>query len=144
MPVYVHETSFRVRYAETDQMGIVHHTAYIVWFEEGRSDFLRAYNMPYSRMEREGIVLPVTECYARYVAPARYDEVVTVRTWIQEFKSRKIVFAYEVIGEDGRLCAEGYTAHICIDPEGRVQRFPKTLREAAQHPPHEVNQHERA
>ncbi len=126
---YVHETTFHVRYAETDQMGVAHHTAYFVWFEEGRSDYMRARGASYQDFERDGFFLPVVECCARFVAPAHYDRLVTVRTWVSELKSRSLTFEYEVVdAETGQILATGHTKHLCTDREGRPHRIPAEWR----------------
>jgi acyl-CoA thioester hydrolase len=122
----VAETTFHVRYAETDQMGIVHHSAYIIWFEEGRSAWSRQIGRPYADFERCGHVLAVTEVGARYIAPARYDQEVTVRTWVSQVRSRLIRFEYEVLDTPtGRLLVNGFTAHICLDRQGKPARIPE-------------------
>jgi acyl-CoA thioester hydrolase len=120
------ETTFHVRYAETDQMGIVHHSAYIIWFEEGRSAWSRQVRRPYADFERSGYALAVTEVGARYVAPAYYDQEVTVRTWVSQVRSRLIRFEYEVLDtQTGKLLVNGYTAHICLDRQGKPSRIPQ-------------------
>ncbi len=122
-------TSFRVRYAETDAMGIVHHSSYIVWFEEGRSHYMRQVGFPYSRVERLGYYFTVVEVHARYVKPARYDEKVIVDTWISELKSRGLTFSYRVRrSADGMTLAEGYSRHVCITHDGKITRIPDELR----------------
>src|SRR5512139_1859481 len=93
---FVAEARFRVRYHETDAMGIVHHAAYITWFEEGRSSFTRCIGYPYARMEAEGISLAVAEVAARYHLPACYDDEVVVATCLEESRSRGMTFTYEV------------------------------------------------
>lgn len=124
------ETTFRVRYADTDAMGVVHHSQYIVWFEEGRSATMRALGLPYSQVEREGYWFAVAEVTARYHAPARYDEEVIVATQISELGSRGLVFTYEVTrAADGALLVTGTTRHVCIDHEGTVRLIPPALRE---------------
>ena len=121
-------TTFHVRYAETDAMGIVHHSTYIVWFEEGRSAYMRAIGLPYSQVERMGYYFTVVEVHARYLVPARYDERVRVETWISDLKSRGLTFSYRVVrDEDGELLVEGYSRHICIDHQGRIHRIPPDL-----------------
>lgn len=121
-------TTFHVRYAETDAMGIVHHSAYIVWFEEGRSHFMRAIGFPYSQVERMGYYFTVVEVKARYHRPARYDEAVTVETRIGELRSRGLTFVYRVLrAADGTLLADGYSKHVCIRHDGQVQRIPESL-----------------
>ena len=124
------ETTFHVRYAETDQMGIVHHSAYIVWFEEGRSAWSRQVGRPYADFERAGYALAVSEVGARYLAPAHYDQRVTVRTRISRVRSRMIRFDYEVLNaETGQRLAIGFTEHICLDREGRPTRIPEEWRQ---------------
>lgn len=119
------ETSFRVRFAETDQMGIVHHASYVVYLEEGRSEWSRQAGMPYSSFEEAGFSLAVTELNVRYATPARYDDQITVRTWVEDLASRAITFGYEVVNKhSGQKHIAGTTRHICIDGSGQVRRIP--------------------
>jgi acyl-CoA thioester hydrolase len=123
------ETTFHVRYAETDQMGVVHHSAYIVWFEEGRSEWSRRSGRSYADFERAGYALAVSEVSARYLAPARYDQAVTVRTRVSQVRSRTIRFDYEVLdAETGQRLVTGFTAHICLDRQGKPARIPEAWR----------------
>ncbi len=123
------ETTFPVRYAETDQMQIVHHANYIVWMEEGRSEFMRASGGDYADVERGGHLLAVTGVQARYLAPAHYGERVTVRTWIEELRSRTLTFGYEIVNaETGALLVTGQSEHVCMDRQGRVIRIPEAIR----------------
>lgn len=125
------EVRFRVRYFETDAMGIVHHSAYITWFEEGRSAFTRAIGYPYSRMEQEGISLAVAEVSARYHRPARYDDEVVVLAELIQLGSRGMTFSYEVHrAADGELLVSGNSKHISVDGTGRVILLPPALRGA--------------
>ncbi len=118
------ETRFRVRYHETDAMGVVHHAAYITWFEEGRSAFTRAIGYPYSQMAADGMDLAVVELAARYLRPARYDDEVVVSTCLRELRSRDLTFAYEVRRvADGALLASGSSRHISVDHSGRAIRI---------------------
>jgi acyl-CoA thioester hydrolase len=120
------ETTFRVRYAETDLMGVVHHSAYVVYMEEGRSDLGRKYNVSNAALERMGFSLAVSDLQVRYAASARYDDLITVRTWIEQVRSRGITFAYEVINAgSGQLLVSGRTRHICVDRAGQVCRLPE-------------------
>ncbi len=122
-------TTFYVRYAETDQMGIVHHSAYLVWFEEGRSQYMRACGADYAEIERSGALFAVAEAHARYEAPARYGERVTVRTWVEEVRSRAITFGYAVYNADtGERLTTGWTKHICLDRNGQVTVIPEIWR----------------
>ena len=84
MPKDIAETTFRVRYAETDQMGIVHHASYVVWLEEGRSNWMRAHGSSYAQFEREGLLLAVSDLNVRFKQAARYDQPVTVRCWVEQ------------------------------------------------------------
>jgi acyl-CoA thioester hydrolase len=124
------ETTFRVRYAETDRMGIVHHAAYVVWLEEGRSHYMRAQGSSYTQFEHEGISLSVSELQVRYGQAARYDQRVTVRCWVEEVKSRQITFGYEVVeAETDDLLATARSKHICVDRQGRVTTIPDKWRQ---------------
>ena len=124
------ETVFHVRYAETDQMGIVHHAAYAVWMEEGRSHWLRAHGTSFTEFERQGLALAVSELHIRYSRPARYDQRVKIRCWIEEVRSRKVTFQYEVVdAKTGDLFARGYSKHICIDRQGNVAKIPEKWRQ---------------
>ncbi|MBI2845843.1 MAG: acyl-CoA thioesterase [Chloroflexi bacterium] len=118
-----------MRYAETDAMGIVHHAAYMVWFEAGRSELMFETGSSYTQLESEGYHLPVVEATARFLSPARYGDVVTVRTWVEELGSRGVTFGYEVVKEDGNLLATGRTVHICTDRAGNVRTTPRWARE---------------
>jgi acyl-CoA thioester hydrolase len=120
------ETTFHVRYAETDQMGIVHHSAYVPWLEEARSALSRQYGRSYADFERAGLGLAVTELRLRFITPARYDRAVTVRARVSQLRSRQVCFEYEVLDtETGQRLASGYTEHICIDRVGRPARIPQ-------------------
>jgi acyl-CoA thioester hydrolase len=119
------ETSFHVRYAETDAMGIVHHANYIIWFEEGRSAFMRAHGTSYRVFETEGVQLAVSEVQARYLAPAVYDSLITVQCWLESLQSRKMRFGYQIVDRaQGQVLVTGYTVHICITAAGKVARIP--------------------
>lgn len=130
------EATLRVRYAETDAMGIVYHTNYIVWFEVGRGEYMRQQGGDYAHLEAHGYYLPVIEVQARYLAPARYGDLVTVRTRVEEARSRQVTFAYEVVmaeavstSETGQLLATGRTKHFCVDEEGAIKTIPQATRE---------------
>ncbi len=127
---FIDRTSFHVRYAETDAMGIVHHSTYIVWFEEGRSNYMRSIGFPYSDVERMGYYFTVVEVQARYLVPARYDERVRVETFLAELQSRGLTFGYRVFRErDNTLLVEGWSRHVCIDQGGRPRRIPDAIRQ---------------
>jgi acyl-CoA thioester hydrolase len=122
------ETRFRVRYHETDAMGIVHHAAYITWFEEGRSSLTRAVGCPYSQVAAEGIDFAVVDVAARYLKPAHYDDEVIVVTRLEELRSRSMTFSYEVRLAGGQLLVTGSTRHVSVDRSGRVASIPETIR----------------
>lgn len=119
-------TPIRVRYAETDAMGIVHHAVYPVWMELGRSDLLRKMGQSYAEWEQRGVMMSVAELRVTYRAPARYDELVEVRTQLKEAGRRKVVFGYEVWREGIRL-AEGESVHVVTGPDGRARVMPDDL-----------------
>jgi len=130
------EATIRVRFAETDMMGIVHHGAYIVYFEEGRSEYSRQVGAPYAELEDSGHSLAVSEVRARYIAPARYDDVLKIRTWVKKIGSRGVTFGYEIIQlESGQTLVRGESHHICVDHNGQVKHIPEPwlskLREGA-------------
>ena len=128
-PADVFETTFPVRYAETDQMGIAHHASYVVWMEEGRSQYMRAKGIAYEEIEREGRFLAVADLNVRYLAPAHYGDAVTVRTWIGDLRSRTVTFGYEVLHATSRtLLATGQVKLVWIDRHGRVTTMPGWVR----------------
>ncbi len=120
-------TELRVRYAETDAMGIVHHGAYVVWLEAGRVELLRALGEDYRQWEARGVFLSVAEVRIAYRAPARFDDRILIRTRVQEAGRRKVVVGYRVERE-GTPLAEGHTAHLVTGPEGRARVLPEDLR----------------
>ena len=126
------ETKIRVRYAETDKMGIVHHSNYYVWFELGRSDYCRARGFSYLEMEeKDNLLMVVAESYCRYKSPAFYEDVLTVKTQIEKMKSRGIVFVYQIFRQsDETLIAEGKTTHIMTDHEKKIRTLPEKYRNA--------------
>ena len=122
------ETTFPVRYAESDQMGFVHHSNYIVWMEEGRSQYMRQKGLGYEHVEKAGAFLAVTEVNVRYIAAACYGDLVTVRTWIEDLRSRTVTFGYEIVRADSRAAlATGTVKLVWIDRAGRVIRTPRPL-----------------
>jgi acyl-CoA thioester hydrolase len=109
------ESRTRVRYKETDQMGIAHHSNYIVWFEIGRTDLCRATGITYAEIERQGYMLVVVEVGCRFRSSFRYDDEVIMRTSIAEAASRRMRFAYELSGTDGEVRATGFSSHVWVD-----------------------------
>lgn len=126
-----HETEVRVRYAETDKMGIVHHSNYLVWFEFGRSEFCRARGFSYKEMEeKHSALMVVAEIYCRYKSPAFYEDVLTVRTRVEEIRSRSLRFMYEIIrASDETLIAEGETLHLVTDENKKVRSLPEIYKQ---------------
>jgi acyl-CoA thioester hydrolase len=123
----IYKTDVRVPYAHTDAMGIVHHTNYINYFEIARTEFLREEGYPYSILEKQGIWLPIKSVYCEYKSPARYDDLLTINTWVEELKSATVIMAYEINRkETGELIAKGTTKHPITDNKLK----PLRLREA--------------
>lgn len=114
------ESRVRVRYKETDQMGIAHHSNYIVWFEIGRTDLCRATGFSYSMIEERGYILVVTEVVCRFRVPFRYDDEVVIRTSVGEAASRSMTFTYELTNANGStIHAAGSSSHLWLDKESR-------------------------
>jgi acyl-CoA thioester hydrolase len=121
----------RVRYAETDQMGVVYYANYFVWFEVGRTDLLRTLGGTYRELEAEGIFLPVIEAACEYVQPSRYDDELEIRTEGRVLSPIRVEFRYEVVRlGDGAVVATGRTSHAAINRGGRPCRLPARVREA--------------
>ena len=124
-----HTHTIRVRYAETDQAGMAHHSAFLPWFEEGRVELLRNLGKSYREFEAEGLHFPVREAFCRYWLPARFDEVLLVSTVIEEVGGASIRFGCRITrAADAALIAEGYTLHACVDDVGKVKRLPPEVR----------------
>lgn len=124
------EHKLRVEYHHTDQMGIVHHSNYIKFFEAARTEWLRAAGMTYAEMERRGVMMPIVDVHVKYRQPAYYDEVLSVSVFVDELPMARMVFRYEIRGEDGRDVASGTTTLGFIDSvTRRPQRAPEWLME---------------
>jgi len=123
----INETRLRVRYAETDQMGVVYHTNHLIWFEVGRVELMRQMGFAYRDMERDdGLFIAVAEARCRYCAPVHYDQEVVVRTRLKNVRKTVVVFAYELLGADGGpLLAEGETTHVVTDSNMKVAVLPE-------------------
>lgn len=121
------EITIRVRYAETDRMGLLHHANYVVYFEQGRIELLRTQGLSYKELEDKGFLLVLTRFDVKYRWPARYDDVVTLRTTVVKTTMVRIEHRYEMFC-DGRLLAEATSTLACIDREGRPQALPDFLR----------------
>jgi acyl-CoA thioester hydrolase len=119
----------RVRYAETDKMGVVYYANYFVWFEVGRCDLLRTFGSSYRDIENAGISLPVIEAHCEYRQPAHYDDEVAVRTRANVRSPVRLAFDYQISRPaDGALIAEGRTVHAAIGADGRPRRLPQALK----------------
>jgi acyl-CoA thioester hydrolase len=120
------ETKLRVRYAETDQMGIVHHSNYYVWFELARDEFIESIGLTYSYIEESGILMPLVETNCKYIIPAKYSQRLIIKTFIEELSPVKIVVGYEVYKEgDNKLMAKGTTKQAFVDKNLRVLNLKK-------------------
>ena len=122
----VGEARVRVRYAETDQMGVVYHSNYLVWFEIGRVELIRSMGLDYKRMEaEEGCGIAVVDVHVRYRAPARYDDELLVRTTLLAARGAVIRFGYKIVRvEDGVLLCDGETVHVVVDKEMKKRSLP--------------------
>ena len=120
------EVEVRVRYAETDQRGVVYYTNYLIWFEVGRAELCRQRGLPYREFERAtGLSLAVAEAHCRYHAAALYDELIVVRTRVESLRKRMVIFQYEIHKKDPiQLVAVGYTSHVVVDRTGSPRSFP--------------------
>lgn len=124
------DIELRVRYAETDQMGVVYHANYLVWCEMGRTDFIRRLGMTYAEMERGGVSLAVSELSARFHAAAKYDDLIRVRTSLGDVRSRMISFDYVISNaESNQRLVSARTALVCLDRNGKPTSLPAELRE---------------
>jgi acyl-CoA thioester hydrolase len=122
-----------VRYAETDQMGVVYHANYLIWMEIGRVELVRSRGFAYKALEAEGFLLSVTEANCRYLFPARYDEEVTVETEVVRSSARGVEFRYRILSvEPERLLAEGFTKHLWLNREMRPARLPDQYHDSIQ------------
>lgn len=123
------DVEIRVRYAETDQMGVVYHSHYLVWCEIGRTDLIRRLGTPYAELERQGVMLAVVDASIRYHAAARYDDLVRVRTRLSGVRSRSITFDYTVeLVESGRKLVTARTTLASLNGEGKLVALPAALR----------------
>lgn len=122
----INETTIRVRYQETDQMGVVYHSNYFIWFEIGRTEFFRQLDLEYKVMEENNILVPVVDVSCKYKAPAKYDDEIIIKTRCESLKSVKIKFEYEIIrASDEKLLAEGYTVHAFTSSDLKIINFKK-------------------
>ena len=121
------EITIRVRYAETDRMGLLHHANYLVYFEQGRTELLRSMGYAYRDLEDQGYLLVLTKAEVKYRSPARYDDLLTLRTIVVRTTTVRVDHRYELL-RDGVLLAEGSTTLASVDRNGRIQALPDVLR----------------
>lgn len=127
LPVY-RSTKFRVRYAETDQMGVVYHANYLNWFEIGRTSLIRELGFSYRQLEEKGVLLPVTDASLSFKAPARYDDLIEVRTAIDELTPLRLNFRYEIVKvEDESLLVFGQTNHVFTSRDFKPLRLARSF-----------------
>ena len=130
MSIPPYSTEIRVTYAETDAMGIVYYANYLRWFEMGRTELIRNLGFPYKKLEEEGIYLPVSEVFCKYLVSARYDDLLIIETSVDFLRRASIQFRYRILRkEDGRELVTGKTLHAFIDREGRIIKIPQLLKE---------------
>lgn len=124
--MYISETKIKVRYVETDQMGIVHHSNYYAWFEVGRTEFIKQSGLSYSEIERKGVMIPLVESYCKYIEGAKYEDELIIQTWIEELKGVKAVFKYNVIRKkDDKVLAKGSTTHAFVGENFKIVNIQK-------------------
>jgi acyl-CoA thioester hydrolase len=132
MPEHIFNTTVRVLYGDTDAAGVVYNANYLRYFEIGRTELMRAWICSYNEIEKMGFVLPVTECWARYKAPAHYDELLSIETSIAELSAIKCRFNYRITKQQQdmdrpRLVVKGYTVHVAVTKAGKLTRLPKEI-----------------
>jgi len=136
MPEPVHQTTYRVLYGDTDAAGVVYYANYLRYFEKGRTEYIRDLVMTYKKLEDQGLLLPVIECYSRYKAPASYDELLTIETSLAELKNVSCRFNYRIYKNDSdnsrTLLAKGYTVNASVNRDGKLTRLPTHIFEKLQ------------
>jgi len=122
-----HTTQTRVRYKDTDRMGVVYYGNYLTFFEIGRAEYMRSLGYPYTELEGKGSSLAVIEASARYHANVGYDELITVRTSVTDLRRVRLRFDYEIFSEDNTLLVTGFTVHACVNNDRKPSRIPEEL-----------------
>ena len=115
--MHVSKKEIEIRYAETDQMGVVYHANYLVWMEVGRTQLISDLGFSYADMEKEGIISPVIDLQVQYKKPMKYGETVRVHTWIEEYNGFKVAYGYEMYTPDGELALQAVSNHVCVKKE---------------------------
>jgi len=127
----IFETDIRIRYAETDQMGVTYYGSYLVWYEVARTEYFRSCGLDYTQMEANGQFLAVVNSHCNYLAPTRYDDLITVKTWVSSLGKTSMEFAYEVVLKDTETkVADGSTAHVFVDKSMKPIRIPEEIHQA--------------
>ncbi len=120
---------YRVRYGDTDKLGISYYANYFVWFEAARTEYFRALGVLYTECEKAGYFLPVFEAGAKYFAPSTYDDLLIIRTSVSELKKTSLRFEYQVFHQNGRrFLSTGFSVHVCVDRDLKPVRIPETIR----------------
>ncbi len=131
MTAPVFSISHRVIYGDTDAGGVVYNANFLRYFEMGRTEMMRSLSLPYSLIEERGLILPVTESYLRYKAPARYDDLITINTSLAEVKKYSSRFNYRIVrvdeNDNEQLLVKGFTVHACINRDGKLTPFPDDI-----------------
>lgn len=130
--MYINEAKVKVRYAETDKMGVVYHSNYLIYFEIGRTEFINKCGMSYIEMEELGIMIPLLESSCKYIQGAKYADELIVRTWIEELSAAKVRFNYSIVREmDGKEITKGSTLHVFVDNNFKIinlkRKFPEIM-----------------
>ena len=123
-----HETQIRVRYKDTDRMGVVYYGNYLTFFEIGRAELMRHMGFPYAAFEEDGYILVVTEANANYHANVGYDSLLTVKTRISDLRAVRVRFDYEIVDEKRKLLVDGFTVHACVNTNSKPMKIPPELR----------------
>lgn len=113
----ISETEIEVRYAETDQMGVVYHANYLVWMEIGRTRLIEELGFRYADMEKEGVLSPVVDIQASYKQPLRYGQKARIQTWIEEYDGLRVTYGYHILTEQRETAVTGYSKHVCVNGE---------------------------
>lgn len=125
--MYISQTKIIVRYAETDKMGIVHHSNYLIWFEAGRTDFIKGSSISYSEMEEKGILIPLSESSCKYISGAKYEDELIIKTWIKELTPVKVEFNYSILREkDQKELTKGSTLHVFVNNNFKIINLKKS------------------
>ncbi|OIU71914.1 acyl-CoA thioesterase [Rossellomorea aquimaris] len=115
--MHISENTVQVRYAETDQMGVVYHANYLIWMELGRTKLIEDLGFNYAEVEKDGILSPVVDLTISYKIPVRYGEQALVKTWVEEYDGIRITYAYEIYNQENKLAVSGQSKHVCVKKE---------------------------